>query len=207
MTARGNDTHQIPRSRCGPSLDLSHICRTSRPSSLASGPGSVTAGPVGGAGVGGTSMDSPRQPAFWRFGGVGVGGDGGLGACARTLAEKSTSYRARVACACCFAPGAGVGVDTEVREEMDVREVVVPCEKRDERSEAVVAVDWTDVRAEGGWERGGREAFVGGIAAATGGGGGGTRRVFWREREELLAEEARVTGEPTLEVTGEGEEL
>jgi hypothetical protein len=43
-----------------------------------------------------------------------------------------------------------VGVNTEVREEIEVREVVVPCEKRDERSEAVVAVDWTDVRAEGG---------------------------------------------------------
>ena len=49
---------------------------------------------------------------------------------------------------------------------------------------------------------------MGGIAAtAVGGGGGGTRRVLWRERDELLAEEARVTGEPTLDVTGEGEEL
>ena len=48
---------------------------------------------------------------------------------------------------------------------------------------------------------------MGGTAAATGGGGGGTRRVFWREREELLAEEVRVTGEPMPEVTGEGEEL
>ena len=79
-----------------------------------------------------------------------MGGDRDLGACARTLAEKSASYRAGVACACCFAPGADVGVNTEVREEIEVREVVVPCEKRDERSEAVVAVDWTDVRAEGG---------------------------------------------------------
>jgi len=64
--------------------------------------------------------------------------------------KKSASYRARVACACCFAPGANVGVNTEVREEMEVREVVVPCEKMDERSEAVVVVDRTDVRAEGG---------------------------------------------------------
>jgi len=39
-----------------------------------------------------------------------------------------------------------VGVDAiaetdVIREEMDEREVVVPCEKRDERSEEVVAVD------------------------------------------------------------------
>jgi hypothetical protein len=40
---------------------------------------------------GGTSMESPRQPAFWRFAGVGVVGGGGLGACARTLAIKSAS--------------------------------------------------------------------------------------------------------------------
>jgi hypothetical protein len=81
-------------------------------------------------------------------------------------------------------------------EEMDVREVVVPCERREERSEAVVAVDWTEVRAEGGCERG-QGAFEGGIAiaavAATGGGGGGRRHVFWREREELLVEEVGVT--------------
>ena len=79
---------------------------------------------------------------------------------------------------------------------MDVQEVVVLCERREERSEAVVAVDWTEVRAEGGCERG-RGAFEGGIAiaavAATGGGGGGRQRVFWREREELLAEEVRIT--------------
>ena len=70
--------------------------------------------------------------------------------------------------------------ETEViREEMDEREVVVPCEKRDDRSEEVVAVDWTDVRAEGGRERG-CGALVDGIAiAAEGGGGGGARRVLW----------------------------
>jgi hypothetical protein len=103
----------------------------------------------------------------------------------------------------------GIEADTDmdgVREEVDVRELVVPCEKRDERSEAVVVVDWTDVRADGGRERG-SGPFVGGFAA-DGGGGGGTRRVFWREREELLAEDARVwIGEPTPEVTGEGDEL
>lgn len=66
-----------------------------------------------------------------------------------------------------------------IREEMDEWEVVVPCEKRDDRSEEVVAVDWTDVRAEGGRERA-CGAFVDGIAiAAEGGGGGGTRRVLW----------------------------
>jgi hypothetical protein len=68
---------------------------------------------------------------------------------------------------------------------MDEREVVVPCEKRDEWSEEVVAVDWTDVRAEGGREcvRGGSGVFVDGIAVTAveggGGGGGGTRRVLW----------------------------
>jgi hypothetical protein len=86
--------HQIPCNRCGSSLDLSHITRTRRPSSLASGSGSVSAGPAGAgdAGMGGvTSIDIPRQPAFWRFRGIGVGGGGGLGTCARTLAEKTAS--------------------------------------------------------------------------------------------------------------------
>lgn len=88
-----DETYQIPRSRCDSSLDLSHITRTRRPSSLASGPGSVSAGPgdAGDAGMGGgTSIESPRQPAFWRFRGAG-GGGGGLGTCARTLAEKTAS--------------------------------------------------------------------------------------------------------------------
>ena len=90
-------THQRPRSRCGLSLDLSHITRTIRPSSLASGPGSAGPGGGGGGGArdagmgGGTSMDSLHQPAFWRFAGVGVVGGGGLGACAHTLAIKSAS--------------------------------------------------------------------------------------------------------------------
>lgn len=98
--------------------------------------------------------------------------------------------------------------ETDVtREEMDEREVVVPCEKSDDRSDEVVAVDWTDVRAEGGRERG-WGAFVDGIAiAAESGGGGGARRVLWWECEELLAELLRVrTGVPMPEVTGEGEE-
>jgi hypothetical protein len=91
-----NDPHQIPRNRCGSSLDLSHITRTRRPSSLASGPGSVSvrAGPggAGDAGMGGgTSIEIPRQPAFWRFRGTGVGGGGAWGACTRTLAEKTAS--------------------------------------------------------------------------------------------------------------------
>jgi hypothetical protein len=62
---------------------------------------------------GGTSKDSPRQPAFWRFAGVGVGGGGGLDACAHTLAVKSASYRARLASTCCFAPGADVDVGVD----------------------------------------------------------------------------------------------
>ena len=94
MLIGGDDTYQIPLSRCDSSLDLSHIARTSHPSSLASGPDSVSVG-TGGAGDagmgGGTSIESPRQPAFWRFRGTGMGGGDGLGACARTLAEKTAS--------------------------------------------------------------------------------------------------------------------
>lgn len=158
-----------------------------------------------------SSMDNPRQPAFWRFAGTGAGG---LDACARTFARKTASYRARLANCCCFAAG-GMGVvgmdvdveaETEAREDMDVREVVVPCERSEERSdEAVVVVDWMDVRAEGGREReggggSGAAAAVGGIE----GGGGGMRRVLAREREELLAEGVRIrTGEAVAEGTGE----
>jgi hypothetical protein len=147
------------------------------------------------------SMDRPRQPAFWRFG-VGVVGGGpfcGLGVCTRTFATKSVSYRVRAVNACCFAPltEAAVAAETDAREDVDVREVVVPCERMEERSEAVVAVDWTEVRAEGGRERGGGYGAGGGT-----GGGGAARRVLAREREELLAEGVRCgIGEP-----GEGEE-
>jgi hypothetical protein len=113
---------------------------------------------------------------------------------------KSVSYRARRAC---FVPGPGVGVENEAREETEVREVVVPCDNREEWSEAVVAVDWTDTRAEGGRERG---CEGGGGGADAGGGGGGTRRVFVRDGEELLAEgENIVTGVATTEVIDEGE--
>jgi hypothetical protein len=89
-----------------------------------------------------------------------------------------------------------------VREEREVREVVVACEKREERSEAVVAVDWTDARAEGGRERGGGADVVGR--------GGGRRRVLVRETEELLAEGVSIgAGEITPDVMdeGDGEEL
>lgn len=82
-----------------------------------------------------------------------------------------------------------------MREEMEVREVV---EKSEERSEAVVAVDWTDVRAEGGRERGG-----GGGGGDVMGKGGGTRRVPVREGVELLPDGVSAR---TGEVMDEGEE-
>jgi hypothetical protein len=207
-----DNTHQISRRRCDSSLDLSHIARTTRPSSLASGPGS---GPgsvcvdVGGAStIVLMSMDRPRHPAFWRFAGVGVDGGGfdGFGACARTFATKSVSYRAPIANPCCFAPG-NVDVDVmaerEAREDVDVREVAVPCERMEERSE-------TEVCAEGGRERG-RGGYGCGMATAAAeggmGGGGGTRRVLVSEREELLAEGVRArSGEFTPEAMGEGVE-
>ena len=109
---------------------------------------------------------------------------------------KSVSYRARMAC---FAPGPGVGVENEVREDREVREVMVACEKREERSEAVVVVDWTEARAEGGRER---EIEGAGAGADVGGGrGGGKRRVLVREVEELLAESESIgAGEATREV-------
>jgi hypothetical protein len=157
--ALGN-THQMSRKRWVSSRDLSHILRTRRPSSLASGAGS---GPCAacvdvGAAAMSRSMDRPRQPAFWRCG-VGAGGGSfcDLRACARTFATKRTSYRARVASACCFAPVTEDAApnETDAREDVEVREVVVPCESMEERSEVVVAVDWTEVRAEGGRERSG----------------------------------------------------
>jgi hypothetical protein len=156
-------------------------------------------------------MDRPRHPAFCRF--TGVDGDGlaSFGACARTFTTKSVSYRARIANACCFPTGnAGVGcvgAETEAREDVDVREVVVPCERMEDRSEAVVAVDWTEVRAEGGRDRG-RGGYGCGVVTAAAevatGGGGGTRRVLVREMEELLVEGVRArTGEFMPEGTGE----
>ena len=86
----GNLAYQMSRRRCGSSRDLSHILHTRRPSSLASDPGSGAGVGVGAEyALGSISIDNPRQPAFWRF----IGG--GLGVCARTLAMKSASYRAR----------------------------------------------------------------------------------------------------------------
>jgi hypothetical protein len=89
--------------------------------------------------------------------------------------------------------------ETDVREEKDVRELVEKSELRSE-AEVVVVVDWTDVRAEGGRERGG--AGGGGEVM---GSGGGTRRVLVlvREGAELLAEgvSARIG-----EVVEDGEE-
>ena len=89
------------------------------------------------------SMDRPRQPAFCRFAGVGVDGGGfvGFGACARTFATKSASYHEPIANACCFAPGnidVDVMAEREAREDVDVRDVAVPCERMEERSETEV---------------------------------------------------------------------
>ena len=205
-----HDTHQISRRRCDSSLDLSHITRTTRPSSLASGPGSGPGSVCVDVGVASTivliSIDRPRHPAFWHFAGVGVDGGNfdGFGACTRTFVTKSASYRAPIANACCFAPG-NVDVDIiaerEAREDVDVREVAVPCERMEKRSE-------TEVCAEGGRERG-RGGYGYGMAMAVAeggvGGSGGTRRVFVSGREELLAEGVRArAGEFTPEAKGEG---
>jgi len=172
-----DDTHQISHRRCDSSLDLSHIARTTRPSSLASGPGSgpgsVCADAWDVPTIVSMSMDRLRHPAFWHFTTVSVDGGGfdGFGTCARTFATKSVSYCAHGANACCFAHG-NIGVDVVVaerdaREDVDVREVVVPCERTEDRPE-------TEVRAEGGRERsrGGCGCMVA-TAAAEGGTGGG----------------------------------
>jgi len=202
----GDDTYQVSRRRRDSNLDLSHIARTTRPSSLASGPGSgpgsLCRDPGDAPTIVSMSVNRPRHPAFWRFTGVGVdGGDfSGFGACARTFSTKIVSCRARIANACCSAPG-NAGVDVvvakrEAGEDVDVREVVVPCERMEEQSE-------TEVTAEGGHEpgRGVYECEVATVAAeGRMGGGGGTRRVLLREREELLAEGVCVrTGELTPE--------
>ena len=109
---------------------------------------------------------------------------------ARARLWRRACRGARAANACCFAPG-NVGVDVvvaerEARENVDVWEVVMPCERMEGQSE-------TEGRADGGRERG-RDGYGCGVetAAAEGGVGDGgcTRRVFVREREELLAEGA-----------------
>ena len=48
-----------------------------------------------------------------------------------------------------------VMAEREARGDVNIREVVVPCERMEGRCETVVVVDWTEVRAEGGRERGG----------------------------------------------------
>lgn len=74
--------------------------------------------------------------------------------------------------------------ETDVREEMEVQDGVEKSESRSEAVEVVVAVDCTDMRAEGGrGERGCDGEKVMGC-------GGGTRRVLVpvREGAELLLE-------------------
>jgi len=140
----GDDTHKISCRRHDSSLDLSYIARTMRLYSLASGPGSGPSPVRADAGdaptIGSMSMDRPRYPAFWRFTGVGAddGGFDSFGACARTFMSKSVSHCARIADAYYFAPG-NVGIDVivaerEAQEDVDVQEVVVPCEKMEEQS-------------------------------------------------------------------------
>ena len=118
--------------------------------------------------------------------------------CARTFATKSASYRAR---GDGFDPTTdGFNVfegETDVREEKEVWELVEKSELRSE-VEVVVAVDWTDVRAEGGRERGGGRG--GGDVM---GSGGGTRRVLVREGAELLPDGVSAR---TGEERDEGEE-
>ena len=203
-----DDTHRISRRRCDSSLDLSHIARTTRPSSLASGPGSGPGSVCADAGDAPTivsmSMDRPRHPAFWGFAGVGVDG-GGFGVFVRACVRlrRRACRTARAANACCFAAGI-VGADVvvaerEAREEVDVREVVVPCERMEDRSEMGVCAEGGRERDRGGYGHG-----VANVAGEGGmGDGGGTRRVLVSERQELLAEGVRVrTGEFTLEATG-----
>ena len=132
-------------------------------------------------------MDRPRHPAIWSFtGGAFDGGFDNFGAYARMLVTKSASYRARATNGCCPTRG-NIGVDVvvverEVLVDVDVREVVVPCE---------------------GWKSGPRRRYAlrkGASPVAVGMGGGqdgrGTRHVPVSERFELLAEGVRVgTGE------------
>jgi len=78
---------------------------------------------------------------FRHFTDVGVdsGGFGVFSACTRMFMMKSMLYHACTANACCFAPS-NIDVNVVVakrkaREGIDVREVVVPCERMDHRSE------------------------------------------------------------------------
>ena len=125
-----------------------------------------------------------------------------VGAC--TFATKSVSYHTCAANACCFAPGI-VGIDVvvaerEAREDVDVQEVVVPCERME---------DWSEMKVctEGGCECSHGRYRCGMVTVAVEGGmadGGGMCCKPVREREELLAEGARVrTGEFTPEAMAE----
>ena len=155
-------------------FNLGYIPPTTRPSSLASGrgtgQGSVCVDAGDAPAIVSMSMNRPRHPAVRRFTGVGVdGGDSGIfGACTRMFTTKSVSYRARAANACCFAPS-NVDVDVDgverkaPQEGIDVREVVVPCERMEDRSE-------TEVRAEGERERG-RGGYGCGVATVAAEGG------------------------------------
>ena len=184
----GGDSYQISHRRCDDSsLDLTQIARTTRRSSMASGPGSGPGSVRADAGDARTivsmSMDMPRHPAFWRFTGVGVdgGGSGVFGVYRRAFAAKSR--RALLTPTVSLPATLGVDVvvaEREAREDVDVREVVVPCERMEERSETEVRAEAERERSHGGHGFGVETAAAGGGT----GGGGGTRRVFVREREE-----------------------
>lgn len=80
-------------------------------------------------------MDRPHHPLFWHFTGVGVdsGNFNGFGTCAHMFTAKNVSYHTCIAKSCYFAPGSA-GVDDvvaerEVQEDVDVQEVIVPCEE------------------------------------------------------------------------------
>jgi len=209
----GDDTHKISRRRCDSSLDLSYIARTTRPYSLASGPGSgpgsICADARDAPTVGLMSTDRPCHPAFWRFGGVGVDGGGfhGFGACAHTVMSKSVSHCARIDNATASLQATLASTLLWLRGR---RGRMWTC-----RRSLCLVKGWksrlsTEVRAEGGRERGcGGYGCGVAMAAAEGGvgGGGGTRCVLVGKREESVAEGPPVrTGKFTPEATGEGVE-
>jgi len=81
-----------------------------------------------------------------------------------------------------YTKGVMLPAETDAWEDVEMRKVVVPCERMEVQSEAVVVVDWTEVRAESGNEHGsGCGATAGGM-----GGGGAARLVLVREWEELM---------------------